>query len=121
MTIEYDVPQNVIVMTVNGSCPTGFSAYDTVNGYYLRSTAAKDVVPAGSNIHNHTGANHLHTLSGTTGSYPGNKLLGSGGNPWGAPHSHTVTNIASGNPAGLTINSVNHEPLYANLKLCKKD
>ena len=119
--VDYNIPQNVIVMTVNGSCPSGFTAYDTVNGYYLRSAAAKDVTPAGSNTHNHAGANHTHTLSGTTGSSSISRQLGTAANLWGAPHTHTVTNIASGNPAGLTVSTVDHQPLFCSMKLCKKD
>ena len=114
------IPQNIIVMTVNGSCPTGFSAYDTVNGYYLRSAAAKNVVPAGSNTHNHTGANHTHTISGTIGSSSLARQL-STVSFWAAPHTHTIADMTSGNPTGLTVGAVNHEPLYCNMKLCKKD
>ena len=113
------LPQYSIVMTTNGACPTGYSAYDTLNGNYLRSTAIVNTTPSGGNTHNHTGANHTHSLTTATGSTTVAITYGSGGTR-AMPHTHPV-NLTSGNPTGLTINTVNHEPLWANMKLCRKD
>ena len=125
-------PTGIICMIMSGSCPAGWTQYNTINddgtGIYLRAATTPNVVPAGDNTHNHSGlVNHTHTgVTPTSSSYSDtsgtgwNKTSMYPDNCYYPPHSHGAQSYTSGNNSAANVSVANHAPLRASFILCRK-
>jgi len=117
------VPTNAIILVDTDNCPSGFSDYTDLDGYFWRVEASPDLTPSGSNSHTHSSWDHTHTYSITSSGaldYAEDYVDKTSGTTVCRDHTHTIS-ITSDFPDTASISTDDHIPNYAKFKICKKD